>query len=134
MSELSAGERNSVHHSPGISRPLMKRWAWPPRTSVELVRLANGSLVYRDTSGAPGCSKSGPTAQLETSSAAQSDATTTGHSFQNINRFPTGPPAPHPCNVDVSLTLRKALPFRNWKFLPTNQLSYFLPQCVLFDT
>ncbi len=92
MSELSAGERNSVHHSPGISRPLMKCWAWPPRTSAELVRVANGSLVYRETSGAPGCSKSGPTAQLETSSAAPSDATTTGQRFQNINRFSTGAP------------------------------------------
>src|SRR5580704_8741165 len=116
MSELSAVERNSVHHSPGISRPLMKCWAWPPRTSAELVPLANGSLVYRETSGAPGCSKSGPTAQLETSSAAPSDATTTGQRFHNISRFPTGAKAlgdRQPRDVDST----EGLPFGKPRFL-----------------
>ncbi len=57
-----ASERNRVHHWPGISFSLTKRWAAPPAPVAEAVVPARGSGVYPCTEGASGGRKSGPTA------------------------------------------------------------------------
>jgi hypothetical protein len=63
ISSVSGAEWNSVHHSPEMSDPRLKRWASPPATPGTAAVAEVGGEVKSETSGGAGLLKFGPTAQ-----------------------------------------------------------------------